>query len=137
VSSPTPDRLVVEWSARFRRYMTQLRVYADPKPTGAHAQMLRALERVSSGVVAHPELCFLADYALKDDLRGIRRYKLGRGRLFYIASPEKRMAIILHFGETRRAGDPKRDAYAEFRRLLRSTEFDRLFPKLGLVKPSP
>lgn len=125
----------VEWSHRFRLYTIWLRRHADTHPHGAHAQILRGLERVSAEVVGDATKCFDPQYALRAPLDGVYRYKLGRGRLFYIASSERKMAIVLHFGDTRREGDKQRDAYAEFSRLVRSTEFDRLFAKLGITKP--
>lgn len=129
------ERVAVEWSARFRRDVTRLRGFADERPSGAHAAVLRGLEHLSEQRIGVAEHCFNTGTMLQADLKGVRRFKLGRGRLFYIASREKMMAVILHFGDTRRAGDPKRDAYADFRRLLRSTEFDRLFAKLDIEKP--
>jgi hypothetical protein len=129
------DRIDVEWSARFRRDVTRLRQLCDDNPQSSHGVLLRGLERISASITADPIHCFDNQRALVGDLRGISRCKLGRGRLFYIASLERRMAIILYFGETRRAGDSQNDAYSVIRRLLRSTEFDLLFAKLGIAKP--
>lgn len=132
--------LDVEWSSRFRLYMTGLRRLTDGRPRNAHHMMLDGLERLSAQL-AYEHICFGLDHQLRDDphgnnLRGVLRFKFGRGRLFYIASRERRLVIVLHYGDTRRAGDPTHDAYAEMARLVRSTEFDRLFEKVGVKKPT-
>jgi hypothetical protein len=119
----------VEWSVRFGDAIDYLREAAR---AGHSVELLRGLENVSRSFVADPTRGYGPNQALKH-FEGIYRWRVGRGRVFYIASFEQRRAIVLHFGQ--RLPDNARDAYAELELLLRSDEFDRLFAKLGLAKP--
>jgi mRNA-degrading endonuclease RelE of RelBE toxin-antitoxin system len=77
------------------------------------------------------------DYALgkKRDVRltGIFRGRVGRLRIFWIASSDRHESIVLFIGY-RRAGDQK-DAYAAFVKYLRSGKFDHHFKELGQKNP--
>lgn len=85
-------------------------------------------------VVANPDLALAHQNMLKDDLAGVLRVKVGRRhRIFYLASSEKRRAIVLMFG-FRKEGD-KNDAYEVVRRLVRKGAFDAHFAALGVKKP--
>jgi hypothetical protein len=132
--SADPVTFEVRFSQRFRDYLAWLDERAQKKPHGAHASLFRGLRRGVENL-ANPDVALSPSTGLRDDLRGLRRTKYGRGRLFFIASSAKALTIVLHFAETRRAGDPKRDAYAEMARLVRSDEFDLLFEELGIAKP--
>jgi len=59
--------------------------------------------------------------------------KIGRLRVFFIASEPTKRAIVLCLGY-RKAGD-KNDAYEEVRRLIRRGSFDPQFAELGITKP--
>jgi hypothetical protein len=128
--------LDVERSERFRATVAWLQERVSKKPHGAHATMLNAIEHHITNCVAVSNICFGSQTYLRGDLAGVLRVKVGkRGRLFFIASANKKKAWILHFSDHRKDGD-KNDAYAEFSRLLRTSEFDPLFADLELTKPS-
>jgi hypothetical protein len=128
--------LEIRYSERFSAFIAQLRERAARKPRGAHSMLLRGLEGRIQTMLGVSNICFGAGTPLTGDLNGVRRTKLGRGRLFYVASPEKRAAVVLHYSATRRDGDASNDAYAEFKRLLRAGEFDAIFVELGLKRPA-
>lgn len=67
------------------------------------------------------------------NLSGVRRAKLGRGRVFFLASRQKQLAIVLMLG-FRKEGD-RNDAYVEIVRRIRRGEFDDQFREIGIAKP--
>ena len=67
------------------------------------------------------------------NLSGVRRAKLGRERVFFLASREKQLAIVLMLG-FRKEGD-RSDAYVEIVRRIRRGEFDKQFLEAGVDKP--
>lgn len=68
------------------------------------------------------------------NLHGIYRHKTGRTRIFWIASDEKKTAIVLFIGETRKQGD-KKDPYRMIEKYLRSGVFDDYFIELEISNP--
>jgi hypothetical protein len=67
------------------------------------------------------------------NLSGVRRAKLGRERVFFLASRQKQLAIVLMLG-FRKDGD-RNDAYVEIVRRIRRGEFDEQFCEAGIAKP--
>ena len=66
-------------------------------------------------------------------LSGIYRDHVGRLVVFWIASSEKKLAIVLFVGY-RKEGDQK-DAYRAFARHLRAGSFEKYFEELGQKNP--
>jgi hypothetical protein len=66
-------------------------------------------------------------------LAGIYRTKVGRLRIFWIASSAKQRAIVLFIGYRKEGG--KKDAYTEFIRRLQAGEFDHYFGELKQQNP--
>ena len=134
------DKIEVSYSERARKQLEELKKRSEKKPWGAHATIYNALKRDIAEILAVPDHAFARSSHLRKlpqtDFRGVYRVKVGeRGRLFYIGDPQTKRIIVLYFADTRKAGDKKRDAYAELSRLIRSNEFDLLFKELGIEKP--
>lgn len=87
------------------------------------AKLYHLASKALNAQARHPRHAFDPPSKLK--VTPIRRLKLGaRGRLFYIADPQAKTTILLYIGATRRDGDKRRDAYAEFEKLLGRGKFD-------------
>jgi hypothetical protein len=97
--------------------------------------MRDGLRKLINEVVAVEDHAFGPATALRSGLSPVRRAKMGRLRLFFLASREHRAASVLMVGY-RKAGD-KNDAYEEIARRIRRGEFDAQFDELGIKKPDP
>ena len=115
----------------------QARASADARPNSAHDAFWRALKKLLHEVVTNEDLAFAAATALgrrgSVNLAGVRRAKLGRQRVFFLASREKQIAIVLMLG-FRKEGD-RNDAYVQIVRHIRRGEFDEQFREAGIARP--
>lgn len=115
----------------------QARVNAEARPNSAADAAWRALKKLLHEVVTNEDLAFAAATALGRrgpvNLAGVRRAKLGRQRVFFLASREKQLAIVLMLG-FRKEGD-RNDAYVEIVRRIRRGEFDEQFREAGITRP--
>jgi tRNA1(Val) A37 N6-methylase TrmN6 len=87
------------------------------------------MKRLLEELLPRPEHALAPGTALRDDLVPLRRVKFGRHRLVFVASREKRLAIVLLIG-FRKDGD-KHDVYEDVRRRARRGEFDSALAELG------
>ena len=82
--------------------INQARANAEARPNSAHAAKWRALNKLLLEVVADEEHAFSPATALGRrgpvNLSGVRRAKLGRERVFFLASRQKQLAIVLMLG---------------------------------------
>ena len=117
--------------------INQARASAEARPNSAHDAVWRALKKLLVEVVTSEDLAFSSATALGRrgpvNLAGVRRAKLGRQRVFFLASRERRLAIVLMLG-FRKEGD-RNDAYVEIVRRIRRGEFDEQFREAGITKP--
>lgn len=117
--------------------INQARVNAEARPNSAHDAAWRALKKLLHEVVTNEDLAFATATALGRrgpvNLAGVRRAKLGRQRVFFLASREKQIAIVLMLG-FRKEGDHN-DAYVEIVRRIRRGEFDEQFREVGIARP--
>jgi hypothetical protein len=115
----------------------QTRANAEARPNSAHDAKWRALKKLLQEIVSNEDHALSAATALGRrgslNLAGIRRAKLGRERIFFVASREKQVAIVLMLGY-RKEGD-RNDAYVEIVRHIRRGEFDEQFREAGIAKP--
>lgn len=125
--------LEVRYSAAAREDILSLKARAAAAPQSKHAALWSQLKKILTEVLPVEALAFGQRTPLGKDLRRIRRQKLGRLRIFYLASREHQRVIVLFIGY-RKAGD-KHDAYTEFDRHLKGGEFDDHFIELGIEKP--
>lgn len=133
MTSTSPGLLAVRCSERARLHFKALRERAEASPGTEHAKLWEAIKKAIREGLSHPHIAFSPSQALRGDLNGIWRDKLGRFRFFYIGSEAKQQVTFLNIG-WRKDGSPD-DAYEEIKKLLRRTEFDPLFAELGLTKP--
>ena len=117
--------------------INQIRANAEARPNSAHAAHWCALNKLLQEVVRNEDHALSAATALGRrgpvNLAGVRRAKLGRERVFFVASQEKQIAIVLMLG-FRKEGD-RNDAYVEIVRRIRRGEFDEQFREAGIAKP--
>jgi hypothetical protein len=117
--------------------INQARANAEARPNSAHAAKWRALSKLLLEVIANEDHAFSPATALGRrgpvNLSGVRRAKLGRERVFFLASRQKQLAIVLMLG-FRKDGD-RNDAYVEIVRRIRRGEFDEQFREAGIAKP--
>ncbi len=117
--------------------INQARANAEARPNTTHDAVWRALKKLLQEIVTSEDHAFSAATALgrrgSVNLAGVRRAKLGRQRVFFLASREKQLAIVLMLG-FRKEGDRK-DAYVELVRRIRRGEFDEQFREAGIAKP--
>lgn len=117
--------------------INQARANAEARPNSAHDAKWRALKKLLQEVVSSEDHALSAATALGRrgpvNLAGVRRAKLGRERVFFLASREKQIAIVLMLG-FRKEGD-RNDAYVEIVRHIRRGEFDEQFREAGITKP--
>jgi hypothetical protein len=119
--------------------INEARANAAARPNSAHAAHWRALEKLLREVISNEDHAFSSATALgrrrDSNLPGVRRAKIGeRGRVFFLASREKKLAIVLMIG-FRKDGD-RNDAYLEIARRIRRGEFDEQFREAGIDKPN-
>jgi toxin YhaV len=75
-------------------------------------------------------------YALSGRLANIFRIKKGRYRICWVASSEHRMIFILFISESLRKDGDVNDPYRIFTKMVMTGEFDSVFDRLGIRKPS-
>ena len=132
-SSTSSERLRVDCSPAFAEWLAELRSDAEKNPEGARGAVYRSVVRILERFVAVPEHALDTRYRLRAPLASVFRVKVGRLRIFYLASKPKQRAIVLAVGY-RKEGD-KHDAYDDFKRRIRRGEFDAQFAELGIPKP--
>jgi len=117
--------------------INQARANAEARPNSAHDATWRALKKLLQEIVTNEDLAFSAATALGRrgpvNLSGVRRAKLGRQRVFFLASRERQLAIVLMLG-FRKEGD-RNDAYVDIVRRIRRGEFDEQFREAGITRP--
>jgi hypothetical protein len=117
--------------------INQARANADARPNSVHAAKWRALKKLLLEIITNEDHAFSPATALGRrgpvNLSGVRRAKLGRERVFFLASRQKQLAIVLMLG-FRKEGD-RNDAYVEIVRRIRRGEFDEQFREAGIAKP--
>ncbi len=117
--------------------INQARANAEARPNSAHDATWRALRKLLQEIVTNEDLAFSAATALGRrgpvNLSGVRRAKLGRQRVFFLASRERQLAIVLMLG-FRKEGD-RNDAYVDIVRRIRRGEFDEQFREAGITRP--
>jgi hypothetical protein len=129
--------LQLKYSRYAEEQIRQARATAEARPGKAHSPNWPALKKVLREIVANEDHAFSSATALGRrgpvNLAGVRRAKLGRHRLFFLASREKGLALVLMLG-FRKDGD-RRDAYVEIVQRIRRGEFDEQFREAGVAKP--
>ena len=129
--------LNLKQSAFAQTQIEKIRAKARASPTSAHRKQWEALEKLLKEVVANEEHAFSSLTALgqrnSGNLTGVRRAKTGRNRVFFLASREKKLSIVLMIG-FRKEGDPH-DAYLELAKRIRKGDFDPQFVEAGIKKP--
>lgn len=117
--------------------LRELKAKAQASPESAHGAVWEMVKKAVKEVVANPDLNTAAKFALGNkggkNFTGIMRVKIGRARLFYIASAERQQSRILMLGE--RESGSRDDVYEELARKLKTAEFNDVFAELGLKKP--
>ena len=114
-----------------------MRARAEASPNSSHATVWDGVRRILDDALTNPLFAFARDNGAREgqhDFGNIFRMKVGRHRIFYIASSALRRATVLFIGH-RKAGD-KNDAYADLSRRLRTNEFDEVFRELTVKKPN-
>jgi hypothetical protein len=129
--------LRLQQSELARAQIDEIRAKAKASPTSAHGKYWDALEGLLKGVVVSEDHAFSSATALgrrhSVNLSGVRRAKMGRTRVFFLASRERQLSIVLMIG-FRKEGD-QHDAYAELKKRIRRGEFDAQFLEAGIKKP--
>jgi mRNA-degrading endonuclease RelE of RelBE toxin-antitoxin system len=112
-----------------------------------------AAEKIESGDTSHPKVKLLRlvddcldniipqdpfnrNRALRGALSNIFRVKKGRLRICYTASSGKLRIVVLYISQTLRKEGDKNDPYAIFTSMVMSGEYDHIFERLGVRKPS-
>lgn len=129
--------LQLKYSQYAAEKISEARANADARPNSAHAAKWRALKKLLLEVIANEDHAFSPATALgrrgSVNLSGVRRAKLGRERVFFLASRQKQLAIVLMLG-FRNEGD-RNDAYVDIVRRIRRGMFDEEFREIGIAKP--
>lgn len=73
--------------------------------------------------------------ALAGDLSNIYRFRKGRMRIYWIASSEQRLVVVLFISDTPRKQGDAYDPYQLFGRMVMSGQFDAFFAQLGVKLP--
>jgi hypothetical protein len=124
----------VRYSTRAASQLAEYKAMAEKSPDSKHGKLWSSIRRKITDVISDPDHATAPPNALRDDLRGTYRNKIGRIRIFYITSRKANKAAVLYIG-WRKEGD-KHDAYTEFARLLRNGEFDIVFKEIGVQLPA-
>lgn len=99
----------------------------------AKRQLYRCLSRLAQDFL--PDHACHETHLLSGPLRGVvYRAKQGRLRIFYTASIERGLVILLDVGN-RKDGD-KNDAYRVLERRIRGGDFDEQFRECGHQRPA-
>jgi len=99
----------------------------------AHHTALRMVDEVLDKII--PERAVDRGYGLSGTLANVFRCKKGRMRICWIASSEKREAVVLFISETPRKEGDKHDPYKLFEQLVASGGYDEVFDQLGVRRP--
>lgn len=124
--------LTLMYSERAREQIATFKRKGEASPETFHGKTWNALRRLLEDVISNPDHALMPKNALRDDLRGIQRDKLGRWRVFYVVSTARGIAAVLYVG-WRKEGD-RDDAYAEMTRLVTGGEFDLFLEEIGLPR---
>jgi hypothetical protein len=102
--------------------------------TSSHITALNMIDDVIKNVI--PRDPFNRRYALTGNLANIFRMQKGRLRICWVGSSQQRQIYIIFISETlRKAGDVN-DPYRLLTNMVLSGEFETLFERLGLRRPS-
>ena len=99
----------------------------------AHCTTLRMVDDALDALAHDP---IDKKYALSGSLSNIFRIKKGRMRICWLASSQKRKVTVLYISETPRKEGGARDPYKVFTNLVLSGQFDAVFDKLGVKRPT-
>jgi mRNA-degrading endonuclease RelE of RelBE toxin-antitoxin system len=112
-----------------------------------------AAQKIANGETSHPKVKLLRivdecldqiipqdplnpKRALRGALSNLFRVKKGRLRICYTASSGKLTIVVLYIAETLRKEGDKNDPYAIFTNLVMSGEYDHIFERLGVRRPT-
>lgn len=108
-------------------------VNARDEVSSSHHTALRMVDEALDTIQRDP---LNKKYALTGVLKNTFRIKKGRMRICWIASSERREAVVLFISETLRKEGDVHDPYKLFTDLVMTGRYDELFDRLGVKRPN-